>query len=179
MAMYQKVLEIDPNHARAMVNLGNLHALRQEFALAQKLYHRAAEADPAMALAHYDSHLAHLEVFSLEAADDELRQARKIDDALVTGLLTRLGDSQVKRIPQDAEYSRKEIWDRAISLRLEGTMKREVARALTAPATLAAGAGLLAALIVPGLGFASRVASARPCRRCGRPFWRRRQVATK
>jgi tetratricopeptide (TPR) repeat protein len=179
MAMYRRILEIDPRHVRAMVNLGNLHALRQEFALSQKYYHQAAEADPRMALAHYNSHLAHLEVFSLGAADEALKMARQIDDPLITRLLSRAGGADAKRVPQDTEYSRREIWDRAMGLRLPGDVRREVARALTTSTTLAGGAGLLAALLLPGIGLAPRGATARRCGRCGRAFCRRCQAVTK
>src|SRR2546426_3708248 len=40
MRLYEEVLKIDPNHSLAMVNLANLRALRQEFAIAQGLYKR-------------------------------------------------------------------------------------------------------------------------------------------
>ena len=176
---YRRVLEIDPADARAMVNMGNVHALRQEFAVSQTLYKKAAEADPRMALAHYDSHLAHLEAFHLEAADAELREARRLDAALVTGLLAEAAGGQGRRTPQDAVYSAREIWTRALRLRLEGGLRGEAARALTAPSTLAGIAGLLAALLLPGIGLAPRSGAARRCRRCGRPFCRRCQVTTK
>src|SRR2546426_12406550 len=87
MRLYEEVLKIDPNHSLAMVDLANLHALRQEFAVAQGLYKRAWETDPALAIAHYNSHLAHLEAFHLEAADQELKEARRADDAPATRLL--------------------------------------------------------------------------------------------
>ncbi len=179
MAQYRRVLEIDPRSVRAMVNLGNLHALRQEFALAQKYYHQAIETDPRMALAHYNSHLAHLEVFSLGAADEELKLARQIDDPLITRLVTRATAADAKRLPQDAEYSRREIWDRTMGLRLPDGLRREVARALTTSTTLAGGAGLLVALLLPGIGLAPRGVTARRCGRCGRAFCRRCQAVTK
>ncbi|HXH28007.1 MAG TPA: tetratricopeptide repeat protein, partial [Candidatus Polarisedimenticolia bacterium] len=61
MSSLQRVLTIDPTNARAHLNLGNLYALRQDYALAQAQYRHAWESDPTLALAHYDSHLAHLE----------------------------------------------------------------------------------------------------------------------
>ncbi len=177
--LYRRTLEIDPTNARAMVNLGNLHALRQEFAVAQTFYKKAAETDPLMALAHYDSHLAHLEMFHLEAADAELKDARRLDDALIGELLAEGDGGRGKRAPRDAVYTQHEIWRRAMRLRLEGSVRREAARALTAPASLAGGAGLLGVLLWPGIGLASRTGGARRCRRCGRAFCRRCQVTTK
>jgi hypothetical protein len=44
---------------------------------------------------------------------------------------------------------------------------------------VAGGAGLLAALLLPGLGLAPRSSTARRCRRCGAAYCRRCQVATK
>jgi tetratricopeptide (TPR) repeat protein len=178
MAIYQRVLDIEPRHARALVNLGNLHALRQETAVAQTFYHRASEADPGLAIAHYDSHLAHLEVFHLEAADAELKEARRLDEGLITTLLGEGNEGRSKRSPQDAAYTAGEIWKRALRLKLEGGLKSEVARAAAAPATIAGACGLIAALLLPGIGLAPRPA-ARRCRRCGRPYCRRCQVTTK
>jgi tetratricopeptide (TPR) repeat protein len=178
MTLYQRVLDIDPRHARALVNLGNLHALRQETAVAQTFYHRASETDPALAVAHYDSHLAHLEVFHLEAADAELKEARRLDQGLITTLLGEGSEGRGKRSPQDAGYSAGEIWRRALRLKLEGGWRSEAARAATTPATIAGSFGLIAALLLPGIGVAPRPA-ARRCRRCGRPYCRRCQVTIK
>jgi tetratricopeptide (TPR) repeat protein len=179
MEMYRRVLEIDPRHARAMVNLANLHALRQEFSLAQNLYKKAGELDPKLAIAHYDSHLAHLEAFHLESADQELRAARSIDDALVSRLVGQGDQQRVKRMPVDVGYSRTEIWKYALSLRLNEGLRSTWSRSLSAPATLAGGAGLVMVLVLPGLGIASRKAAARRCRRCGKAFCRRCRVGTK
>ena len=52
--MYQQVLELDPDHAAAHINLGTLHYNRQEYALAEKHYRRAIDVDPRYALAYFD-----------------------------------------------------------------------------------------------------------------------------
>ena len=52
--MYEQVLDLDPDHAAAHINLGTLHYNRQEYALAEKHYRRAIEVDPRYALAHFD-----------------------------------------------------------------------------------------------------------------------------
>ena len=52
--MYEQVLEQDPDHAAAHINLGTLHYNRQEYALAEKHYRRAIEVDPRYALAYFD-----------------------------------------------------------------------------------------------------------------------------
>ena len=179
MKMYRQVLDLDPRNARAMVNLANLHALRQEFAIAQNLYKKASDSDPTLAIAHYNSHLAHLEAFHLESADSELKAARRIDDALVTSLLAQGSEGRARRLPADTLYTRSEIWRRAVSLRLDEGLRSAWSRSLFAPGTLAGGAGLLMTLVVPGLGIVPRTAAARRCRRCGRAFCRRCRVGTK
>jgi tetratricopeptide (TPR) repeat protein len=54
MAAYHRVLEVDPGHAAAHINLGTLCYNRQEFGLAEKHYRRAIEADSRYALAYFD-----------------------------------------------------------------------------------------------------------------------------
>jgi tetratricopeptide (TPR) repeat protein len=51
---YHRVLELDPDHAAAHINLGTLYYNRQEYALAEKHYRRAIEVDPRYALAYFD-----------------------------------------------------------------------------------------------------------------------------
>ena len=54
LAAYQKVLEFQPNHAAAHINLGTLYYNRQDFALAEKHYRAALQSDPRYALAYFD-----------------------------------------------------------------------------------------------------------------------------
>lgn len=53
-AAYQKVLEIDAQHAAAHINLGTLYYNRQDHALAERHYRAAIEIDPRYALAYFD-----------------------------------------------------------------------------------------------------------------------------
>ena len=53
-AAYHQVLEIQPGHAAAHINLGTLYYNRQDFALAEKHYRQAIEADPRYSLAYFD-----------------------------------------------------------------------------------------------------------------------------
>jgi tetratricopeptide (TPR) repeat protein len=54
MAIYQKVLEMDPEHAAANINLGTLYYNRQDYSLAEKHYRIAIGIDPRYALAYFD-----------------------------------------------------------------------------------------------------------------------------
>lgn len=53
-AIYQKVLDMDPQHAAAHINLGTLYYNRHEYALAEKHYRSAIDIDPRYALAYFD-----------------------------------------------------------------------------------------------------------------------------
>ena len=53
-AVYLKVLDMDPLHAAAHINLGTLYYNRQEYSLAEKHYRSAIQIDPRYALAYFD-----------------------------------------------------------------------------------------------------------------------------
>ena len=53
-ATYQRVLELDPNHAAAHINVGTLYYNRQDYVAAEKHYRRAIEIDQRYALAYFD-----------------------------------------------------------------------------------------------------------------------------
>jgi tetratricopeptide (TPR) repeat protein len=53
-AVYQRVLELDPEHAAAHINLGTLLYNRQDYGLSERHYRRAIEIDPRYALAYFD-----------------------------------------------------------------------------------------------------------------------------
>jgi tetratricopeptide (TPR) repeat protein len=52
--IYLRVLDMDPLHAAAHINLGTLFYNRQEYLLAEKHYRSAIAIDPRYALAHFD-----------------------------------------------------------------------------------------------------------------------------
>ena len=53
-ALYERVLELDPDHAAAHINLGTLYYNRQDYGAAEQHYRSAIEIDPRYALAHFD-----------------------------------------------------------------------------------------------------------------------------
>lgn len=54
MAAYRRVLELEPTHAAAHINLGTLHYNRQEYPQAERHYREAIRSDPRYALAYFD-----------------------------------------------------------------------------------------------------------------------------
>lgn len=53
-ATYERVLELDPEHAAAHINLGTLYYNRQDYKAAEEHYRHALHIDPKYALAHFD-----------------------------------------------------------------------------------------------------------------------------
>jgi len=53
-AIYRKVIELEPEYAAAHINLGTLFYNRQNFVEAEKHYRLAIKIDPRYALAHFD-----------------------------------------------------------------------------------------------------------------------------
>jgi len=51
---YLQVLELEPNHASAHINLGTLYYNRQDFVLCEQHYRYAIASDPRYALAYFD-----------------------------------------------------------------------------------------------------------------------------
>jgi tetratricopeptide (TPR) repeat protein len=53
-ALYEEIIEVDPQYAAAYINLGTINFHLRQFARAEELYRRATEADPAYVLAFFD-----------------------------------------------------------------------------------------------------------------------------
>jgi tetratricopeptide (TPR) repeat protein len=65
---YKKAIELDPQAAGALVNLGTIYFNSQKWKDAEKYYQRAIEADPKYALAHFNLGNLYDEVGSREKA---------------------------------------------------------------------------------------------------------------
>jgi tetratricopeptide (TPR) repeat protein len=53
-ALYEKILELDPDYAPASINLGTLHFHLRQYGQAEEFYRRATIADPDYVLAYFD-----------------------------------------------------------------------------------------------------------------------------
>ena len=53
-ALYEEILELDPEYAAAYINLGTIQFHLRQYGRAEELYRRATEADPAYVLAFFD-----------------------------------------------------------------------------------------------------------------------------
>ena len=53
-ALYQEILDLDPDYAPASINLGTLHFHLRQYPRAEEFYRRATIADPGYVLAYFD-----------------------------------------------------------------------------------------------------------------------------
>jgi tetratricopeptide (TPR) repeat protein len=53
-ALYEEMLELDPEYAAAYINLGTIQFHLRQFARAEQLYRRATQVDPGYVLAFFD-----------------------------------------------------------------------------------------------------------------------------
>ena len=53
-ALYEEILELDPDYAPASINLGTLHFHLRQYARAEEFYRRATVSDPEYVLAYFD-----------------------------------------------------------------------------------------------------------------------------
>ncbi|HEV8336026.1 MAG TPA: tetratricopeptide repeat protein [Candidatus Polarisedimenticolia bacterium] len=171
---YRQVQDEDRTNAAAWINSGNIFFATGQYAQAAEEYRRAIQADPKSALAYYNLHLALQGALHLEEADAAFRQARSLDNDLITSILSAGGGEDAKD-PVDAHYSGKDL------LKVVQRRDGSVASGMRAgdwlhPLPLAGALGLIACAVLAwgadgwGLGRAQR------CAKCGRPFCRRCQV---
>jgi tetratricopeptide (TPR) repeat protein len=72
---YQKVLELNPSAAGALVNLGTIYYRQRKFAAAEEYYKRAIEVDPTYPLAQFNLGNLYDEQGRLKEALDHYRRA--------------------------------------------------------------------------------------------------------
>lgn len=174
---YRQVQSLDPKHAKAWINSGNLFYSRDQFAQAAQEYSKAIEADPTSAIAQYNLSLALQGSLRLEEADAAFRKARELDNSLITSVLASEG-GESRREPLEARYSGSEALELLQKSRRSG-MGSHGFRAWLAPLSLAGGMGLLACLVVPWMAPRWGFGRAQRCGKCGQPFCRRCQVGMK
>jgi tetratricopeptide (TPR) repeat protein len=80
---YRRAIELRPSFAGALVNLGNLHFLNNEFQAAITDYEKAQKADPKMAIAFYNSSVASGETYKFNEQAQMLEKARAADRSFV------------------------------------------------------------------------------------------------
>jgi tetratricopeptide (TPR) repeat protein len=101
---YEKAIELDPNSAGALVNLGTIHFNGRDFTRAKGFYEKALEVDPEYALAHFD--LANLydergdRTKAMEHYQAALRIAPNYADAHYNLALLYQGSNQTMRAVQ-------------------------------------------------------------------------------
>jgi tetratricopeptide (TPR) repeat protein len=96
---YQKVLELNPSAAGALVNLGTIHYRQRRFDLAETYYRRAIDADSEYPLAHFNLGNLYDEQGRMKEAQDHYRRALALNPQYADAhfnlalLCERLGDA--------------------------------------------------------------------------------------
>ncbi len=78
-AAYQKVLELNPSAAGALVNLGTIYYRQRRFADAERYYREATEADPSYPLAQFNLGNLYDEQGRLPEAREHYRRALQLN----------------------------------------------------------------------------------------------------
>lgn len=77
--LYMRALELHPDHAAALINLGTIYYNQRQYLLAEEAYRRATQADPNYALAFFDLGNALDELLRLEEAIEAYKAAIRIE----------------------------------------------------------------------------------------------------
>ena len=165
-ATFQRVLELQPGNARAMVNVGNIYFRLGEYAQAVTRYKEALQAQPKTLSALWNLYLSQSELLHFSEAETSLQAARDLDGERVGLLLAQKKDGGTGVAVQEPAMIEKIKGE----LRGERISVTGLAMSLANPVSIASGAGLLFALI---LGVGRRGENAMSCRRCGRAFCER------
>ena len=159
---YQKVLELNPIHISALINVGNVYFRLGESSEAVNRYKQALRVQPDLVSAYWNLYLAQTELLHFSESEASLLQARSLHKARVGRLLAQKKDAGARRLIQE-QASLGRIRSDLTSGEVEPA---QTAESLVSPLSVISGAGFVFALIL-GVG---RRDGAQACRRCGRTF---------
>jgi len=83
---YRRAIELNPRHAGAHVNLGNLFFFNNEFRAAINEYEKAESADPNLAIAYYNHSVAAGEDYKFDLQEQMFERARNADRSTIEPL---------------------------------------------------------------------------------------------
>ena len=171
---YREIQAGDSRHAGAWINSGNLFMEQGQYAQAAEEYRRAINIDPKSALAYFNLHLALQAGLRLDEADAAFQEARKLDNDLVTSILSSQG-GEGRGEPVEARYGREEILE-LLKKKGEGRAGAFWRGGWLEPLPLAGGLGFLGCLVLGWGADRWGMGRAQKCQKCGQPFCRRCQV---
>lgn len=180
---YRRAIELDDSLAGAHLNIGNLHFFNNDFLAAINLYRIAAERDPPMAIAYYNSAVANGELYKFNEQGQQLAEAKKRDAARVDRLLASPPPQKIVmyKLPLSKAWAlTDQISRRGKAREIFGNYASfDLATSALNPVTLGALAALALGVI---LWLMRRDRFADACIKCGRTFCHRcksaREAAT-
>jgi tetratricopeptide (TPR) repeat protein len=111
---YQKTLDLNPDHYKAHLNLGNVYFATKNWEKAIEQYKKVISlAPPPSALAHYNLSRTYLQKYMFEESEKELLQAKKIDSAKIDYYLNTSSENY-NRIVIDEKLSKSELLKKAL-----------------------------------------------------------------
>ena len=169
---YRRAIQLNQNYAGALVNLGNLLFLKNEFPAAINSYEKAERADPNLAIAFYNHSVAASEIYKYDLQGQMLDRARKADRSFVERLAANPPPRKIVMYSPpiaDAWRIRKTIAKQPAVRALFGNYSVfDPLKTATNPLTLGAAISLLLAVLLWAVRRRNGFANA--CIKCGRTF---------